>query len=348
MATSSLRNQPIRPFLPPYISREISQRGTPQQRSRALRDLSMSERLRGRREVLGGLRTGTPAGTKRRTIYDARNTYGLPGALVRGEGDPASKDVAINEAYKGSGLTYDFFWKVFGRNSIDGSGMRLDSSVHYGEEYANAFWNGVQMVYGDGDGEIFRRFTKALDVIGHELTHGVIEWEGRLVYEGQPGALSESFSDIFGILVKQFSLKQKAEDARWIIGEGLFTSRVQGEGIRSMKSPGTAYDDPILGKDPQPAHMKKIYRGSDDNGGVHINSGIPNHAFYTAAVTLGGFAWERAGKIWYVALADHVKSKTDFSEAAEMTLAVAASLYGKGSKEQKAVREGWSEVGVIK
>jgi Zn-dependent metalloprotease len=335
-------------IIPPYITREIIQRGTPHQRARALRDLSMSERFRGRREVLGELRFATPAGMKRRTIYDAKNGYDLPGLLVRGEGDPSSKDTAVNEAYKGSGSTYDFYWEVFRRKSIDGDGMRLDSTVHYGEQYDNAFWNGAQMVYGDGDGEFFNRFTRAIDVIGHELTHGVTESEGKLAYQGQPGALNESFSDVFGILVKQYVLNQKAEEASWIIGEGLFTSRVQGVGIRSMKAPGTAYDDPILGKDPQSAHMKKIYRGSDDNGGVHINSGIPNHAFYTAAMTLGGFTWKKPGAIWYSALTEYVRSRTDFKEAAEITLFVAKDLFGKGSREEKAVGEGWRKVGVLK
>ncbi len=334
-------------IIPPYITREISKRGTPDQRERALRDLSMSERFRGRREVLGELRFATPAGVKRRTIYDARSGYELPGLLVRGEGDPSSKDTAVNEAYKGSGRTYDFYWEVFGRNSIDANGMRLDSTVHYGEQYDNAFWNGAQMVYGDGDGEFFNRFTKAIDVIGHELTHGVTESEGKLAYQGQPGALNESFSDVFGMLVKHYTLNCKAKDGPWIIGEGLFTPRVQGVGIRSMEAPGTAYDDPVLGKDPQPAHMRKIYRGADDNGGVHINSGIPNHAFYTAAMTLGGYAWKKVGTIWYTALTEYVKSRTDFKEAAEITLFVARDRFGKRSREEKAVREGWKKVGVL-
>jgi Zn-dependent metalloprotease len=294
-------------ILPPYIVREISERGSPRQRARALQALAISERFRGRREAMGSFSPATPAGTKRRTIYNAHHAFVLPGDLVRGEGDPASKDSAVNEAYAGSGSTYDFYEQVFGRNSIDNKGMRLDSSVHYGADYDNAFWNGTQMVYGDGDGDLFNRFTRALDVIGHELTHGVTEHEAGLLYQGETGALNESMSDVFGILVKQYKRKQRADQSDWIIGEGLFTSKVHGKGIRSMKFPGTAYDDPVLGKDPQPDHVKNMYTGTDDNGGVHINSGIPNLAFCTAALGIGGYAWTKAGNVWYLALTEHLR-----------------------------------------
>ena len=147
---------------------------------------------------------------------------------------------------------------------------------------------------------MFNRFTVAVDVIGHELTHGVTQFEAKLAYWDQSGALNESFSDIFRSLVKQKKLNQTADQADWLIGAGLFTSNVKGLAIRSMKEPGTAYDDPLLGKDPQPAHMRHYVNTTSDNGGVHINSGIPNRAFYLAALEIGGHAWERAGKIWYM------------------------------------------------
>jgi Zn-dependent metalloprotease len=334
-------------FIPPYITQEISQRGSPEQREWALRTMVVTERLRGQRDVLGSLRISAPTGLKRRTIYDAEHGYELPGTLVRDEGDPSSKDPAVNEAYSGSGSTYDFYWGAFHRNSVDNAGLRLDSTVHYGQNYDNAFWNGAQMVYGDGDGQIFNGFTKALDVIGHELTHGVIDREARLIYRDEPGALNESFSDVFGLLVKQYVANEAASDSSWIIGEGLFTKSIHGTGIRSMKAPGTAYDDPVIGRDPQPAHVKDMYHGTDDNGGVHINSGIPNHAFYMAAVEIGGFAWENAGKIWYVALTERLRSLANFKDAADVTLAVAGKIYGNGSREQKAVRSGWRMVGVL-
>ncbi|MBD1940964.1 peptidase M4 family protein [Coleofasciculus sp. FACHB-712] len=327
--------------------KEVLQNGNPEQRAWAFQTLTVSEQFRGRRLTVGNISFAASPGEKRRTIFDAKNGNDLPGTLVRSEGDPPSEDAAINEAYDGSGATYDLYEQVFERNSIDNRGLRLDSTVHFGVKYDNAFWNGDQMVYGDGDGEIFERFTKAIDVIGHELTHGVTQYEANLIYYGESGALNESFSDVFGSLVKQRVLNQTAEEADWIIGEGLFTANVKGVGIRSMKAPGTAYDDPVLGKDPQPATYKDRYKGLEDNGGVHINSGIANRAFYLAAVEIGGYAWEKAGKIWYIALRDRLRSRANFKRAANTLITVAGELYGEGSKEQNAVRKGWQEVGVI-
>ena len=202
-------------------------------------------------------------------------------------------------------------------------------------------------VYGDGDGQLFKRFTIAVDVIGHELTHGVTQHTSNLNYSNQPGALNESFSDVFGSLVKQRQRGQAAADADWLIGEGLFTSNVKGSALRSMKEPGTAYDDPVLGKDPQPGHIRDYVQTSEDNGGVHINSGIPNHAFYLTAVAIGGFAWEKAGKIWYVAARDKFANNTDFQAAANLTYQVAGELYGASSPEQQAVQYGWDGVGIV-
>ncbi|MCL5998235.1 MAG: M4 family metallopeptidase [Chloroflexi bacterium] len=338
-------------IIPPIMLRNIAEKGDEEQRTLAFHTLAASERFRGQREVLSALgivkSLGSP-GEKLRTIYDAKRGTTLPGRLVRSEGKKATKDQAVNEAYDGSGATYDFYSEVYERNSIDDRGFRLDSTVHYDRDYDNAFWNGTQMVYGDGDGQIFQRFTRSIDVIAHELTHGVTEFEAGLEYQDQPGALNESFSDVFGSLVKQWVRKETAEQANWIIGEGLFTSRVKGIGIRSMKAPGTAYDDPLLGQDPQPAHMKDYYGGAEDNGGVHINSGIPNRAFYLAATAIGGYAWEKAGKIWYIALRDRLRSTAQFVDAAKVTMAVAGDLFGLKSKEMKAVRGAWQKVGVIK
>lgn len=265
---------------------------------------------------------------------------------MRSEGAASTGDIAVDEAYDGAGATYDLFYEIYERNSIDDRGMRLDSTVHYGMNYDNAFWNGNQMVYGDGDGDLFNRFTIAIDVIGHELTHGITQYEANLTYRDQPGALNESFSDVFGTMVKQRALNQQANEADWLIGEGLFTSNVNGEALRSMKAPGTAYNDPVIGKDPQPAHMRDYAKVSYDNGGVHINSGIPNHAFYLVATEIGGYAWEKAGMIWYIVLRDRLSSRAQFQDAANMTYQVAAELYGNGSTEQQAVKNGWNGVGI--
>jgi Zn-dependent metalloprotease len=283
-----------------------------------------------------------------REISDAGGRETLPGARVRGEDDPATGDAAADQAFDGLGATFDFLYDAFGRNSLDGAGGPLLATVHYGEDYDNAFWNGERMVFGDGDGEVFSGFTGSLTVIAHELAHGVVEDEGGLEYSGQSGALNESIADVFGSLAEQHHLGQTADQASWLIGEGIFTDAVEGSALRSLKAPGTAYDDDVLGKDPQPGHMRDFVVTRDDNGGVHINSGIPNHAFYLLATALGGSAWERAGLIWYRALTSGTLSSTaDFRTFADATLTAAAAEYGEGSEEVDAVRTAWTDVGVI-
>lgn len=340
---------PIRTIIPPHMLEEIAKRGTQTQKDQALHNLTFAGFVRGQRQAMTAFPTAATVGHKYRTVNDNKHVGGNPpsGALVRKEGDPASKDPAVNEAYDGAGATYDLYNDIYQRNSIDDKGMSIVSFVHYDSNYNNAFWDGNEMVYGDGDGDIFDRFTKCIDVIGHELTHGVTQYEANLAYSGQPGALNESMSDVFGSLVKQRVLNQTADKADWLIGAGLFTSKIHGQALRSMKAPGTAYDDPTLGKDPQPGDMKHFIKTSSDNGGVHINSGIPNHAFYLAATAIGGNAWDKAGKIWYVALRDRLRSKATFKQAAAATISVAKELFGDGSNEMKAVQSAWKGVGVI-
>lgn len=343
-------------IIPPYILRNIIENGTPEQRQQALRNIVSAEAVRVQREVIS--KEGPPeemleaTGGLNRIVYSAQNGSSLPGTQVRAEGDTATGDPAADEAYDGAGATYDLFKDVFNRNSIDGNGARLDSTVHFRVGYDNAFWNGQQMVYGDGDEDLpvdqrlFNRFTIAIDIIGHELTHAVTQFTANLVYQGQSGALNESMSDVFGSLVKQRVLGHTAADADWIIGEGLFTDNVNGTGIRNMKQPGTGYNDPVLGKDPQPGHMNDYVQTQADNGGVHINSGIPNRAFYVTAFNIGGFAWEKAGHIWYVTLSSKLGQSTNFATAAAKTYEAARDLYGQGSLEQQAVKAGWAEVGI--
>lgn len=281
-----------------------------------------------------------------RTVADAEHSEVLPGRVVRSEGDDPTGDVAVDEAYDGLGATFALFSEVYGRNSVDGAGLPLDATVHYGTDYDNAFWNGDRMVFGDGDGEIFGRFTASLSVIGHELAHGVTQYTAALEYQGQSGALNESISDVFGALVEQYSLDQPVEAASWLIGAGLFTDEVEGTALRSLKAPGTAYDDDVLGKDPQPDNFADYVETSDDNGGVHINSGIPNHAFYLAAAALGGNAWERVGQIWYDTLSLPLDPRATFAEFAAATVTAAVTRYGESSAEAAAVGAGWAGVGV--
>jgi Zn-dependent metalloprotease len=334
-------------IVPEYINKKIVEKGTDKQKKLAWKNLILTEQLRGRRMVTGLMSSMFSVSDKLyRSIYNAEHKEDLPGVLIRSEGGRPIGGKTVSEAYNFSGSTYNFYKKIFDRHSIDTRGMRLESTVHYGEEYNNAFWNGTQMVYGDGDGEIFERFTKCIDVVGHELTHGVTQYEAALEYEGQAGALNESFSDVFGSMVKQYTLNQTVDKADWLIGAGLFARKVKGVALRSMKEPGSAYNDPILGKDPQPGHMKSYVKTTSDNGGVHINSGIPNRAFYLTAMELGGYAWKKAGNIWYITLRDRLRERSDFQKAANLTFEVGGSLYGKNSHEQNAVKKAWALVGI--
>ncbi|MEU8886461.1 M4 family metallopeptidase [Streptomyces sp. NPDC048442] len=281
-----------------------------------------------------------------RTIHDAHGRRDLPGKVVRKEGDKPTKDATVNRAYAGLGATFDLLLKAFDRNSIDGNGMSLLATVHYDKNYGNAFWDGEQMVFGDGDGELFLDFTIPVDVMGHELAHGVTQYTANFTYFGQPGALNESMSDVIGSLVKQYVNDQTASEADWLIGAGLLSERVSGVALRSMKAPGTAYDDDVLGKDPQPATMDDYVTTGRDNGGVHINSGIPNHAFYLLADALGGKAWERAGQIWYDTLTAGTLTVTPtFADFAQATVAAAHRRFGDG-EEKDALLKAWEQVGV--
>jgi Zn-dependent metalloprotease len=343
-------------ILPPDILTNIVNNGTKEQRDRAVRALGIDHSIRTSRltySLLGGLKIphdtlGATPPAVQRTIYDAGHTETLPGSLVRSEGQAPVADGSVNRAYDGLGDTFKFYLAAYNRNSIDNAGLPLKASVHYDEKYDNAFWNGQQMVFGDGDGVLFNDFTSSVDVIGHELTHGVTGSEANLTYQGQSGALNESISDVFGSLVKQFSLNQTADKADWLIGAGLLAAGVKGVALRSMKAPGTAFNDPTLGKDTQPGTMKGYVHTTQDNGGVHTNSGIPNHAFYLLAAALGGFAWEKAGQIWYDTLTDKsLKASSNFAQFANLTAANAGHRYGTSSPERKAVIDAWTQVGVL-
>lgn len=340
-------------ILPPFILKNLLERGSPEQRELARKALLTGTATRADRRFMariGFVAGGLTGGGKQRTIFDCQHRPTTRGALpVRKETDQDAGDPAVDEAFHGVGKTYDFYSEVFHRNSIDNAGMRLDSYVHFDRDYPNAMWDGRRMIFGDGDDFLFSRLTQSLDVIGHELTHGVTQYTSNLEYRGQSGALNESISDVFGSLVKQWSLHQTAAQADWLIGAECWSPNVAGDALRSMKNPGSAFDDPHIGKDPQPAHMRH-YRNlpetpDDDMGGVHINSGIPNHAFYLFATKLGGNAWETPGQIWYEAL-QRARIDTNFDSFATMTNAVALENFEWSSGVRQALQEAWREVGV--
>jgi Zn-dependent metalloprotease len=337
-------------IMPPYILQKLLESGDKEIREAALRTLMTTEKLRGERMVRASFVVAAATGNSRRTIFDCQNGMALPLATTaRTEDGPVSSDDSVNQAFDGLGSTRDFYKEVFDRESIDDRGMRLNGYVHYGNGYNNAFWNGEGMVFGDGDGRLFSDFTGSLDVIGHELTHGVTEHAAGLEYHNQSGALNESMSDVFGSLVKQWSRQETADEADWLIGPDIFTPNIDADALRSMKAPGTAYNNDIIGKDPQPDHMRKYVHLPDtsdgDNGGVHINSGIPNKAFYLVATDIGGFAWESPGHIWYESLKAS-SPNSEFQAFADTTYLKAEQLYGAGSPEQQAVHAAWREVGI--
>ncbi|WP_436325978.1 M4 family metallopeptidase [Brevibacterium sp. FAM 27836] len=352
----------IRSVIPPYLLDAIAERGTQRfpRAAAAARSCRMSdESCRNLR--LAGLRYTPPADLDKdeaalaaparaglqRLIHDAENTEVLPGTLVLSEGEAPVSDEPVNEAYDGLGAAYALFSEAFSRDSLDGQGMPLMASVHYGKDYDNAFFDGRLMVFGDGDDEVFTGFTGSVSIIGHELSHGVISHTADLEYSGQPGALNEHCADVFGALTQQHAAGQNAEDADWLIGAGIFTAEVTGRALRSMIEPGTAYDDDVLGRDPQPAHMDDFVTTDSDNGGVHLNSGIPNRAFALAATNIGGPAWESAGQVWYSVLTgSEITKQTDFAGFAQLTIAEAADQFGAGSDVHDAVVAGWEAVGI--
>jgi len=354
-----------RAIVPPYLLSRLASLDDPRYRlarDAAHRSLVRDQPIRELRTETGTpsfLRTERQAHDERpapapgfgprpdRRISDAEHTETFPGRLVRREGQPPTGDAATDQAYEGLGDTFDLFARVFTRDSIDGAGMPLEATVHFGERYDNAFWDGERMVFGDGDGEIFRGFAHSRSVVGHELAHGVIDHTARLRYEGQSGALNEHLADVFGALVDQHANGHDAHSASWLIGEGVFTDAVEGRALRSMIEPGTAYDDDVLGRDPQPDHMSRYVETREDNGGVHLNSGIPNRAFALASRELGGFAWERTGRIWYDAMTSgRLPTTAGFAEFAAETIRVARAVFGDASAEHRAVANAWSTVGM--
>ncbi|MDQ1623453.1 MAG: hypothetical protein QOH19_1871 [Actinomycetota bacterium] len=341
-------------IVPPYLLRRLAAQREPQlsEAARAARQALLHvNSFQASRTVPSpaappGMRQLRP-GPPERTIYDARSSEQLPGSPVRKEGNAPTGDPAVDEAYEGLGDTHRLYADAFGRDSVDGLGLPLDATVHYGQRYDNAFWDGRQLVFGDGDGQVFGRFTKSLSVIGHELAHGLTQYSAALAYRNQAGALNESMSDVFGALVEQYAKQQPTAEASWLIGEGLFTDQVQGTALRSMKAPGTAYDDDVLGKDPQPDSMDSYVRTSADNGGVHINSGIPNRAFCLVSLALGGNAWDAPARIWYETLTGGaLRPNATFAAFARATAVTAKELFGKDSGEHDAVRSAWETVKV--
>ena len=249
-------------------------------------------------------------------------------------------DKRVKEAAAGQAATIDFFQFAIGKT------LPVPATVHFGFQYSNASWIGTQMVFGDGDGELIRPFTCCIEIVGHERQHGVTG--KRLAYHAQSGALNESISDVFGALTVQYLKGQTAAEADWLIGKGLLTKRVKGRAVRDMANPGTAYDDPVLGKDPQPAHMSDFQKLPDnpanDDGGVHVNSGIPNRAFVLFARAVGGKAYQVPAGVWRAALNSAYPKNVSFAAFAQITVDRAKELQGVGVAAK--LVKAWQTVGL--
>jgi len=271
-------------------------------------------------------------GGKQRRTYTADNSDAIPGRLVLQEGERSRDDIA-QAAHDGAGKVYDYYATVQRRDGVDGHGSPMISTVHYGSSQAeaeNAAWIGEagQMVYGDG-GRNFKPLAYGLDVIGHEFTHGVIESTANLTYQGQSGALNESYADIFGVLIA---------GTDWMIGQSVIKSPpFPLPYLRSLADPNAngQYDrgNPLRGVG-QPATMQQyanlpLSRRSD-NGGVHINSGIPSHAAYLIAQALGN---DKTGQIVFRALTQYLTPDATFLDAARATVRAAQELYGAGDAD---------------
>jgi len=299
----------------------------------------------------------------RQITYDAQNGQKLPGTLFTdtdgtwnspgrtSPGQPAGVDAHYN-----ANVTDDYYQAIFGRNSLDDQGMQMISSAHFANDYNNAFWNGTQITYGDGDGTTtFRELSGGLDVTTHEFTHGVTEFTSGLVYRNESGALNESFSDMMGNSSEYFAAQNNLDPAArpdWQIGEDVYLGATKVPGFRNMADPA---------EDGDPDHYSERYTGKADNGGVHTNSGIPNHAYYLA-VNGGRNAGEKRGhdhtgpRVTGIGLADaeqvfytgftSLPSRATMSDARQATVAAAVALYGPDSQQAASTSDAWEAVGV--
>jgi Zn-dependent metalloprotease len=335
-------------FVPPHIVDHMAKATAADglEPGAAQRTAVASDKLRQQRRYAtnASLATLTPPqpGKADRQVYDDKNQWDYDVQLVRGEGDQPVTGATANAAYDALGATRSFYKEVLGRDSIDNVGSTLVADVNFGELYDNAFWDGQRMVFGNGDNIIFKDFTGDVDVPGHELTHGVTQYTAGLQYTDQPGALNEAFSDIFGSCVDMYANNRDAGEHNWLIGEDVMADGLYGEAIRSMSHPGTAYDNSLMGHDPQPDSMAGYVPGGDP----HLNSGIINRTFYLTALDLGAFP---AAKIWYAAL-QNLWPTAQFADAAHVCGEMARILARDGVVARQApqtVRAAFHEVGIV-
>lgn len=339
-------------FIPKYLLEELAEKGDQESKETLAGMLELSKKdeqvKKKNTEAANNLAEANNTATPKRLVYDSQNTGELQHTMVRKEGDPPNRDQVVNLSYDFCGKTLEYFKLKLNRNSIDGNGMDVISNVHYKKDFNNAVWLPLQkqLALGDGDGKKFINLGRSIDVVAHEMAHGVTQHVNPLNYLRQSGALNEHFSDVFGTAVQQYVKGQTAQTADWLIGDEIVGSEFRGKALRSMKEPGTAYFG-----DRQVAHFSKYMDIplSDDGGGVHYFSGIPNKAFYLAAMQLGT---DPAAFLWYTALQDRATIHRDakFVDLLKALLIAAEKLIGQGKLSPSAipmVTNAFNEVGIL-
>lgn len=340
--------------VPQKLLRHVAENSDAERRGILTGQMQHSTRLREKRAASGKEAAGKMAGSwpLHRQIFDGQGQTFLPGRLLRDEDAAPAHDKPANDAYDNVGIALQFFSDVLGRNSVDGKGMRIDTTVHYGYAFANAMWTGRQMIVGDGDSRDVRELAKSLGIIAHELTHGVtqhlisgglgvVQMAGQPpLLKGEAGALNESLSDVCASMVKQWHAGQDVTAADWLMGEDILAPRV-GRAVRSLKDPGNT--DLTWSQDDQIKDYRR-FKPTDD---VHKASGIANYAFYVTAMELGGHTWDALAPIWLKGF-ERLRARASFLDAAHATVAVAAAVHGAGSRPHQAVKAGWKAANVLR
>ena len=292
--------------------------------------------MRSAANFLTTMEVAAPPGPPTVSVFNCRQQTTLPGVLI--PKPDTSSDSTAKRAFEQTTEVASFYKSVFGRSSIDNRGMSLNSSIHYGVKYNNAFWNGTQMTYGDGDGSIFVDFTASNDVIAHELTHGVTQYTLRLNYTNQAGGLNESMSDVFGTLFRQWSAGQDVNKADWLIGSDIMGPAAKNRGFKCLRDMANPASNHCLA--PQPMKFSQYRDGMDP----HESSGIPNHAFYLAAMAVGGKSWEKVGKVWYQAMVGTPSPSMKMSTFANRTRTLAGTLFPSEPAVKSAIDTAWKKV----
>lgn len=300
----------------------------------------------------------------RQETYDAMNKGSLPGTIMTDADDhwitnlpnlrSPSQAPGVDAHYYAN-VTDDFYADMFGRDSLDDNGMQMISTVHVANRFCNAFWNGEQMAYGDGDSKTCLSLSGGLDVVGHELTHGVTQFTSNLIYQDESGALNEAFSDIMGNTIEFYADARGLDPAAepdWLIGEDVILTPDVAPGFRNMGDPQ---------EDADPDHYSEFIVTTADNGGVHSNSGIPNHAYYLAVnggknagcdavgssghrhtadcdVTVAGLGLNQAAQVFYAGFTS-LPEFANMCDARNTTVAVAGAA-------AEGISDAWAAVGI--